>query len=463
MDILLINPGRIRQDYVTEHLGIASLKSYVISRGFIADTLDMSIEELSVPEGVEIIRKIAPRMIGISLLDDSREKGMTLIKAIRKAGFVGRVVVGGYFATFAAREILRDFIEIDFVVRGEGEVTLAELMRKVIGEEDIQYQDIAGLSFRRDGEIVENPARPLIRDLDILPPVDRKYAQQILARGSHLRIYGTRGCWGQCTFCDIVGFYRSSPGKVWRGRSVEKLVDEIEHLVRKFDADFFVFNDDQFLLKGKKAAIRAEAFEQELKRRSLKIKFELMCRADSISRPVFARLKNIGLQRVFLGLESFDEKHLRIYNKRVSVRQNLRAIITLYNLKIDVVASVILANAYTTLGDLLKQFLVLYEVKRRYFNSPNCRISVNNKLEVYRGSAVYNEYKTKKLLTRDDYLHGCDFRLKPATGLRLKLFEIEAKISRLLLRPGEVLAVLFKNLRWHLAHWYGWLIFDQQN
>lgn len=449
MDILLINPGKIRHDYVTEHLGISSLKSYVTSQGFSADTIDMTIDELSVQDGVRLVLEIQPRIVGLSLLEDSKHKGLVLMKGLRKSGFTGIIVVGGYFATFASKEILKDFPEIDFVVRGEGELTLGELMEAVLGEKTKPLSEIKGLSFRDQGTIVENPSRPLIHDLDVLPPPDRKYARKILEKNFHLRVYGTRGCWGQCTFCDIVGMYRSSSGKVWRCRSVKHLVDEIEDLMQRFNTDTFIFNDDQFLLKGNKGLERAEAFAAELERRQLKIKFDLMCRADTITRKAMERLKSVGLVRVFLGLESFDDKQLKRFNKRITIRQNLKALITLYQLKIDVLASVILADAYTTLWDLVKQFIMLFELRRRYFNSTKCQISVNKKLEIYRGSSVYKEYKSKGLLTRDHYLEGYGYKLKFWTDVRLKMFELEGKIGRLILKPGRVIQNLMSGVRWY--------------
>ena len=176
MDLLLINPGKIRHDYLTEHLGIASLKSYAISKGFSADTLDMSIEELSVQDGLGRIMNLDPKIAGFSLLDDSKHKGLALIKALRKSGYTGKIIVGGYFATFAAPEILRDFPEIDFVIRGEGEITLAELMQTLLRRTGKPISQISGLSFRDNRNIIDNPARPLIQNLDSLPPPDRKYA-----------------------------------------------------------------------------------------------------------------------------------------------------------------------------------------------------------------------------------------------------------------------------------------------
>jgi radical SAM superfamily enzyme YgiQ (UPF0313 family) len=277
---------------------------------------------------------------------------------------------------------------------------------------------------------MENPSRPLITDLDILPPVDRKYANECLTNKQPLRIFATRGCWGSCTFCDIISLYGHSRGKQWRRRNVNLLLDEIAGLEQRFQTSHFIFNDDQFLVKGKKSMAYVEAFASAIEKKNLQITFDLMCRADTVTRPVMQRLRSVGLKRVFLGLESFDPKQLERYQKGISFRQNLRALQILKSEKIDVIASVILADAYTTLFDLLKQFAVLFQLTRRYFNSSNCQISINKRLEVYRGSKVYEAYKENGLLTKDDYLLGYDFKLKPLTNWRLKALTVEETLGR---------------------------------
>ncbi|UCF64699.1 MAG: B12-binding domain-containing radical SAM protein [bacterium] len=461
MDILLINPGKIRHDYITEHLGIASLKSFVNSRRFKAETLDMEIESLSVSEAIAFTLSCTPKTVGISLLDDSKNRGLRLISGLRNAGYKGYILVGGYFATFSALELLRDYPEIDFVVRGEGELTLTELLQRLIRQKGLSIAEIRGISYRDQIRIVQNPDRPLIADLDILPPVDRKYSKTVLNHGSALRVFGTRGCWGQCTFCDIVALYGQSSGKAWRSRSIVKLVDELEQLVKDFDTRYFVFNDDQFLLRGTKGRDRVIEFVAELKRRHLRIEFELMCRADTVQRDIMKELQSVGLKRIFIGLESFDPKQLERFKKRVSVRQNLKALITLYQLKIDVVASVILADAFTTFGDIVKQFMFLFTLKRRYFNSPKCEISINPKIEIYRGSAIYREYKQRGLLTTDHYLQGYEYKLKFWTGFRLRLFSWEAKLGRLLLRPGDLFKKYMTAIRWSVGQLKNYLVFQR--
>ena len=106
MDILLINPGRFRGQLPNEHLGILSLKSYANSKGFKADVIDMAIENLSAEAAVPIVFELNPQVLGLSMLDDTKTVGFSLIKKLRAAGFSGKIVLGGYFPTFSSADIL---------------------------------------------------------------------------------------------------------------------------------------------------------------------------------------------------------------------------------------------------------------------------------------------------------------------------------------------------------------------
>jgi radical SAM superfamily enzyme YgiQ (UPF0313 family) len=156
-----------------------------------------------------------------------------------------------------------------------------------------------------------------------------------------------------------------------------------------------------------------------------------MCRADSIDKHLMKKLKSIGLQAVFLGIESFDQKHLDRYNKDTTVLTNLKAIITLYQLRIEFIISIILADAFTTLRDMIPQFYLLWKIQRRYFFNQNCKLSINQKLEIYRGSTLYEQYKALGLLYKDDWYEGYDYKLKFFTQLRLDLINLENRISNL--------------------------------
>jgi len=117
MDLLLVNPGNFRGQGASEHLGILSLKSYTCAQGYNADVLDMGIEGLSINAASEIILQKDPSVLGITMLDDTKSSGFLLIQTVRRSGYGGKIILGGYFPTFSASEILSDFPQVDFIVR----------------------------------------------------------------------------------------------------------------------------------------------------------------------------------------------------------------------------------------------------------------------------------------------------------------------------------------------------------
>ena len=428
MDLLLVHPGEAGVDPVTEHLGIASLKAYSVQNGFSADTLDMNLEQCDIQLGIDKVMSANPRVLGVSLLDATKRKGLALIRGLRLNGFQGTIITGGYFPTFHAREILQAYPEIGFAVRGEGELTLIELLKYLLDEAIMDPELIAGITYRDGDKIIDNPARALIMDLDSLPMPDRKYASLILEKKQHIRLSFSRGCWAHCSFCDIISLYGTSPGKKWRRRSVKNYIDEIVSLNNDFGADYFIFNDDNFLTRGRNNEEMIDDFVTEIRKRDLNIQFDMMCRVDSIKKGPIAKLKSVGLKGIFLGVESFDQAHLDRYNKDTTVYQNIKAIIILYQLRVEFIISIILADAFTSLRDLIVQFYFLYKIQHRYFFNKNCKISINQKLEIYRGSTLYEQYKAMGLLYKDDWYEGYDYQLKFFTELRLKLIKLEGRL-----------------------------------
>lgn len=427
MDLLLVHPGD-RQDIPSENLGLAGLKSFIEQFNFTADTLDLTLEHFSLTDAPRFLYESKPKVIGLSMLDQTKTCGIDLVNDIRQRGYCGTVIAGGYFPTFHAPEILENIPGIDFIVRGEGEYTLLELMNYLSGRSKQSLSDIAGISYRSNGQVIDNPPRPLIGNLDHLPVVDRKYAKTVFKKTGHLRIYASRGCWANCSFCDINSFYSASPGRKWRTRSIPNFVDELEKLKETYDCDHFILNDDNFMTRGMHNQKRVSDLAIELEKRKLNLKLELMSRVDSIDRPVLNQLKKSGVRRIFLGIESFDQDQLDRFGKGTTVRQNVRALILLKQMKIDCIVSVILADAFTGLFTLIKQFFILFRLQQRYFYSRNCKISINEKLELYRGSCIYQHYKNAGLLTCDHWFHGYKYRVKLLTALRLKLVRLEKQI-----------------------------------
>jgi anaerobic magnesium-protoporphyrin IX monomethyl ester cyclase len=274
---------------------------------------------------VERARVAQPRLIGLSIIFQYRSPEFTaLAEQLRQVLPHVHITTGGHFPTFTACDLLRDYPTLNSVVRGEGELTLLELVRNLDAPD--KWEQIRGLTFRLDGRIVNNAARPLIADLDSLPfPARDTPPQHHLGIGVS-PIVGSRGCYRDCTFCSIHAFYGASQGPLQRFRSVPNLVDEMEQLYHRSGVRFFIFNDDEWFPPGRARIQRIDELETELRHRHLDVMMSIKCRADDIEKDLFHRLIDLGVVRAYVGVESGSDHSLRTLNKHTTVAQNRQAL-----------------------------------------------------------------------------------------------------------------------------------------
>jgi radical SAM superfamily enzyme YgiQ (UPF0313 family) len=266
-----------------------------------------------------------PRLVGLSIIFQYRApEFLALASELRRVLPQAHITTGGHFPTFAAADLLRDCVALDSVVRGEGELTLLELVQQL--DTPARWDTILGLSFRRAGRVIENPARPLVADLDSLPFPARDTPPQTHLGIGYSPILGSRGCYRDCAFCSIHSFYAASQGQRQRFRSVPNLVDEMERLYHTFGVRFFVFNDDEWFPPGRARWMRVSALERELAHRRLDVIMSVKCRADDVEEELFRRLMDMGVVRAYVGVESGSDHSLHTLNKKTTVAQNRRAL-----------------------------------------------------------------------------------------------------------------------------------------
>jgi len=217
-------------------------------------------------------------------------------------------VVGGRYATERPDEWLAEFPNVDAVVRGDGEEAMAELCRRV------PMEQIAGLSFRRDGRIHHNANRTLSAVADDLYP-DRslrryKYAIKISEVNSGIvidAIATSRGCPFNCRFCS---FNRNPWGEKrrWTARSPESVVDELAEIKARivgFTDDLFTYDMD-----------RVERICDLLIARDIRKRYFVNARLEVARRPdVLRKMERAGFSMLMLGIESAHDKTLKSMRK----------------------------------------------------------------------------------------------------------------------------------------------------
>lgn len=246
-----------------------------------------------------------------------REAAFAMIRAAHRAG--STVLVCGSDATDHAEAYLAE--GASFVLNGEGEETLGELMDRLSGRSSVAWEEIRGLTFVRGDGLVRTPPRPVIRDLDALPPPARDlidvegYRRFWLERHGYfsMNMATTRGCPYHCNWC-------AKPiwGQTYHMRSPARVADELAELRETYRPDHIWFCDDIMGLKRGWLA----AFADEVERRGVKTPFKCLSRADLLLRPgEIEALARAGNRVVWIGAESGSQKILDAMDKGTRVEE----------------------------------------------------------------------------------------------------------------------------------------------
>jgi len=298
---------------------------------------DVKIVDLNVGEKKQSIPDNNWDLVGITLDTSRYYKGMKYARMLKSKGT--KVVVGGPHASFMADEILGSG-SADFVVRGEGEHTILEFA-KVLSEGE-NLEQIKGLSYISDNQIIHNPDRTYSDDLDTLPFPARhlvnmdKYRTSKLGTRSITSILTSRGCPYQCSFCAS----SKLAGTFWRARSVESIVEEIEFVKEAYGYRAFAFVDDNFTLNPQRVIELCE----EICKRGWDIHWWCFSRVDTIVKnpEMVSLMYEAGCRSTYIGIESRNQETLDSYNKKISADISREAISILKNNKIEMTASFII-------------------------------------------------------------------------------------------------------------------------
>ena len=314
MHITLVNPPY--PSISPEHppfpsVGLGYLAAVLEQNQYKVDVIDCQALRLSYEEIKNEIRKLQPDIIGITTTTLLYKSALKVAKIAKQVCPNCLTVMGGHQVTFWDDYALQECPELDVVVRKEGENTLLEIVQRVEAGKSIC--DVIGTTCRKDGEIVRNPDRPFIQNLDALPfPVRHLWPLKRLRGNIMFQIVTSRGCVHFCRFCCEVRMQ----GRKFRVRSPNNVV-EIEHLHKTFGANYFSFSDASFTV----SQTRAKEICNEIKRRGLKIRWRCETRVDMVNKDLFVTMKESGCDGVAVGMESGSQKILDSMRKGITLQQ----------------------------------------------------------------------------------------------------------------------------------------------
>ena len=367
MRVTLINAQVLDGNNVVPPLGLMYVAAVLEKAGHAVQIYDADPEYQATI--ISEIKDFNPDLIGLSFLTVGYQRAFNFLKIMKAAMPDKKYCSGGVHTSVKPKETLEAF-DLDFIVVGEGEDTMIEVCERLGSGKDLT--NVNGVMYRKDGEIVVNEGREMIKDLDTIPfparhLIDMKpYLKPPgIIRGhadsNQTTIVTSRGCPFQCIYCGSHNIF----GRKTRRRSVKNVVDEIEHLHKNFGITGIYYCDDTFTLSPK----WVKEYCEELKKRKLDIKWAGQSRVDQTDINLMKLMKESGLVQLDFGVESGSEKILKVLGKggagdrKSQIKQSFKLC---KELDIRTLATFIIGSPEETKEDIDESFQVAKDIDADY-------------------------------------------------------------------------------------------------
>ncbi len=378
----------------------AQLAAYVREKGLgEVDALDSRALEMDWDGMLAYVKKSAPDMVFVGELLHSTCGAAVIwyfnegLRIIKEAMPHVKTVAGGLWYSGDWERQMRLNPTIDYIMLGEAEITLEDLINNIKAGNPKNERDIPGLVSRsKDGTIVIGPHRDLIPDLNVLPmPAYDLFPMEKYVGHTYWKPFAelmtSRGCPGKCHFCYEWALYDSRTATkdftTWRGLKGKRIVDELDILEKKYGITTVVFQDDAF---NTDTEAMIEFCEEKLKRGN-KIEWVCLGRADQwISQhAILPLMKKAGLFLALTGVEVEDDMSLHKTGKGVTIAQIKKTVDILRENDIGSVGTVLIGLREDTEAKIKERLRVADEIDADIFaldyltpvpNSPDWRNAI---------------------------------------------------------------------------------------
>jgi magnesium-protoporphyrin IX monomethyl ester (oxidative) cyclase len=374
--------------------------------------VDSPTLSLSMGDFIKIVKSWSPDVVGLSSLTPTIRLAYKAARAVKVVDRDIKVVMGGVHSTFMWREVLEECPYVDYVVLGEGEETMSQLVEVL--EKEAKPRGISGIALRNEsGEVVQTGSWKLV-DLEKLPlparhllPMDRYTVFDKPVRVVH--IMASRGCPYGCIFCATSYYF----GRRVRFRRVEQVLDEVAECVDKYKTKTFAFTDDELTINKK----WFESFLKGLRERGLDIQWTCGSRVDSVDERLLTRMFSSGCTTIYFGVESGSQETIDKIGKRIDLRQAEKVFKAIKKVGGSAVATFILGFPWETVDDMKKTIKFALKLDPDYaqftYATP------------YPGTPLYEMAKRHDLIVDHDWSHYTTVR-PVMRGFHFSVEDVEA-------------------------------------
>ena len=327
-------------------------------------------------------------LIGVSAVTQDIKHAIGFAKFVKSKGSAPVILGGVHITTY--RVLPKPF---DIGVIGEGEETMLELT-KLDNFSPNTLKNIRGICYNENGKTVFTEPRPLISQLDNIPIPDREIAninyylikRQVIPYhiGRTLTMITSRGCPFNCVFCSTKIHWQK-----FRAFSAERVIEEIEHLMEKYNVEIIHIFGDLFIADKKRLSkIHKLIVKKEINK---KVKFMCLVRSDMIDDSTMKMLKEMNVVITGIGMESGAPNMLEYLKKRTTtINDNRRAIELANRYNIPTMGSFMIGNPNETENDMIKTLKFIRSYRYSPFLSPLSYIAT-----AFPGTELWDYAKTK--------------------------------------------------------------------
>ena len=398
MKILLVSPSQaavygnlMKPSY--PHLGLGYIAAVLEKAGHLVKIIDIDADRLTRQQFISDLTKEDYGIVGITATTPTFNHAITLAEIVKEHS-QAFTVLGGIHVTVRPEESLK-FDSVDFLIKGEGELTILDLINFLEKGGDIGSID--GLYYKNNGSIMKNKDRALIDNLDDLPFPARhlfnrlNYTYPDTLGKQAMPIITSRGCPGCCAYCSSKSLF----GRKFRARSADNVLSEIEYLIKNFGVSEIHIWDDNFVTQKS----RVFQIRDEIKKRKIRIKFAFpnAIRADYADEELLLALKDMGTYSIAFGVDSGNQAILDKVHKHIKLKDTEKAFKLAKKMGLETWAFFMIGLPQET-EDSIKETI-------DFAKKLNPDVAKFHILKPFPGTEVYQEFLAEGFLLDNNFNH----------------------------------------------------------